>query len=363
MTISLLVVDDVEDNRVALRMRLALAGYEDISEAENGRKALEMLRAGGFDLVLLDIMMPEMDGYAVLSEMKSDTQLRDIPVIMISALDEMSSVVRCIELGAADYLAKPFNPTLLKARVDNCNEKIELRNQERRYFENIETEKKKSDNLLATLLPRQVVRVLKSNRKLPPVHYDDVSILFCDIAGFTEYSENNPPEIVFSQLESLVDEFETIADEFGLMKVKTIGDAVLMAGGLLDDLDTPVRSAVACGQAMIDASRRHEAGWHLRIGIDHGPVVAGVIGRTRYQFDVWGDTVNTASRIQEFAALDTVTLSGRAWHQLRDASRGRSLGIVELKGKRSIEVVECLELRHPPRDLRQFSIGPGRQPN
>jgi len=345
MTISILVADDVENNRVALKMRLALIGYDDITEAENGREALEKLVAGEFDLLLLDIMMPEMDGYAVLSEMKSDTRLRDIPVIMISALDDISSVVRCIELGAADYLTKPFNPTLLKARIDNYAEKIQFKTQEKLYIKNIEDEKRKADDLLAALLPNQIVRILKRSRNLPPIAYDDVSILFCDIVDFTAYAEGRSPEVVFSQLESLIEGFEEIADGLDLMKVKTIGDAVMIAGGLLDDLDTPVHSAVACGQAMIEAAKSHEAKWQLRIGIDHGPVVAGVIGRTRFQFDVWGDTVNTASRIQEIAAPNTVNLSGRAWHHLRDASRGRSLGMVELKGKRSIEVVECLELR------------------
>lgn len=362
MTISVLVVDDVENNRMALKMRLALAGYEDVAEAGNGRQALEMLGAGDFDLVLLDIMMPETDGYAVLSEMKSDTKLRDIPVIMISALDDINSVIRCIELGAADYLTKPFNPTLLKARIDNYAEKIELRHHERTYFEKLEEEKKRADDLLATLLPRQIARVLKSNRKLPPIAYDDVSILFCDIVDFTEYAESKPPEIVFSQLESLIEQFENISDEFDLMKVKTIGDAVLIAGGLLTDLDQPVHSAVACGQAMIEAAKTHEAAWQIRIGIDHGPVVAGVIGRTRYQFDVWGDTVNTASRIQEIAAPNTVNLSGRAWHHLRDASRGRSLGMVELKGKRSIEVVECLEL-HQPSEASSACLAPDHGPS
>lgn len=171
-----------------------------------------------------------------------------------------------------------------------------------------------------------------------------MSILFCDIVGFTTYAESHPPDIVFSQLEGLMEEFEKLADEFALMKVKTIGDAVMMAGGLLDDLEAPAHSATACGLAMIEAANRHEAAWQIRVGIDHGPVVAGVIGRTRYQFDVWGDTVNTAWRIQEIAAPGTVNLSGRAWHHLRNASRGRSLGMVELKGKHSIEVVECLEL-------------------
>lgn len=345
MSLAILIVDDVEDNRVALKMRLALAGYETISEAAGGRQALEMLRDGAYDLMLLDVMMPEMNGYDVLTEMKSDTELRNVPVIMISALDDINSVIRCVELGAVDYLAKPFNPTLLKARIDSFAERAQLKAQEARYLEDLEAEKGRADELLATLLPRQIARILKSNRKLPPIRYDDVSLLFCDIVAFTTYAENEAPEVVFSQLESLIETFESLAEEHGLMKVKTIGDAIVIAGGLLREIEDPARAAAACGMAMVDAARRHEAGWQVRIGIDYGPVVAGVIGRTQFQFDVWGDTVNTASRIQEIARPNTVNLSGRAWQHLRTVSRGRSLGMVEIKGKQAIEVVECQELR------------------
>ena len=117
---TLLVVDDNDDNRYTLTRRLKRQGYENIEIAENGREALDKLRAQAFDLVLLDIMMPEMNGYEVLEHMKADMALRDVPVIMISALDDMESVVRCVELGAEDYLPKPFNATLLKARVGAC---------------------------------------------------------------------------------------------------------------------------------------------------------------------------------------------------------------------------------------------------
>ncbi len=124
---ALLVVDDIEDNRYTLIRRLNRQGYENVVEAENGRQALDLMRERAFDLVLLDIMMPEMDGYEMLEEVKSDPNLRDIPVIMISAIDEMDSVVKCIELGAEDYLPKPFNRTLLQARVGASLEKKKLR--------------------------------------------------------------------------------------------------------------------------------------------------------------------------------------------------------------------------------------------
>jgi DNA-binding response OmpR family regulator len=126
---ALLVVDDIEDNRFALSRRLARQGYLNVTTAADGRQALELLNSRPFDLVLLDIMMPNVNGYEVLAAMKADERLRHIPVIMISAVDEIDSVVRCIDLGAEDYLPKPFNPTLLRARVGACLERKRLHDQ------------------------------------------------------------------------------------------------------------------------------------------------------------------------------------------------------------------------------------------
>ena len=117
---ALLVVDDNDDNRYTLTRRLKRQGYDNVATAEHGRQALELMAARRFDLVLLDVMMPEMDGLEVLETMKADPALRRIPVVMISALDELDSVARCIELGAEDYLTKPFNPTHLRDRVRAC---------------------------------------------------------------------------------------------------------------------------------------------------------------------------------------------------------------------------------------------------
>jgi len=134
---ALLVVDDNEDNRYTLVQRLRRLGYTDVATAVDGRHALERLRERAFDLVLLDVMMPELNGYEVLERLRADDQLRHLPVIMISAVDQLESVVRCIELGADDYLPKPFNPTLLRARVGACLEKKRLRDQEVRYLQDV----------------------------------------------------------------------------------------------------------------------------------------------------------------------------------------------------------------------------------
>jgi len=152
---SILIVDDTPENLRLLVGILSNAGYQ-IRPARDGRTALQSARAALPDLILLDIMMPEMDGYQVLAEMNADTLLREIPVIMISAVDEIDSVVRCIELGAADYLSKPFNPALLKARIGTYAEKARYRAQEAAYHQQVEQEKKRSDDLLATLAQVQI---------------------------------------------------------------------------------------------------------------------------------------------------------------------------------------------------------------
>jgi len=340
-----MIVDDNDDNRFTLSMRLESCGYSNLVTAEDGREALDKMRSQPVDLVLLDIMMPELDGYGVLAEMRADVTLRDIPVVMISALEDINSVVRCVELGATDYLTKPFNPVLLKARVDNCIEKSRYRAQEAAYLERIEGERRRADELLATVLPRPIVRALKRDGRLAPQGYEDVAILFCDVVGFTAYSEKNPPETVFAELEMLIDRFEAIAAQHGLDKIKTIGDAFMATANLLSPLDEPVLAAVACALEMVAATQSVRPDWAVRIGIDHGPVSAGIMGKTQFQFDVWGDTVNTAARIEEYGQPGSVNVSGRAWLHLRNQAQGRSLGFVDLKGKEKIEVIECTGLR------------------
>ena len=133
---SLLVVDDNSMNRIMLSRYITKLGYQ-ATLVENGRQALEKLQGEPFDLVLLDVEMPEMDGYQVLEQLKAEPRLRDIPVIMISAVEELESVVKCIELGAQDYLPKPFNPVLLRARLTACLERKRLRDQEVDYLQQV----------------------------------------------------------------------------------------------------------------------------------------------------------------------------------------------------------------------------------
>ena len=285
---ALLVVDDNEDNRYTLALRLKRQGYEDVATAEHGRKALELLDAHAFDLVLLDIMMPEMNGYEVLETMKGSPKLRDIPVVMISALDEGDSIVRCIEIGAEDYLPKPFNPTLLRARVRACLEKKRLRNREAAYLEQLESEQKRFDDLLYALLPAGAAQELKATGAIRPRQVEDVAVLVCGIVGFAEYRDQRPPEQVVSELQSLLESLEVIALMHGLENIRTTDGVFFATAGLHDRGAEPVLSAARCGLEMVAAAAKAVPCWRIRVGIHFGPVVAGAIGGRRLFYDLWG---------------------------------------------------------------------------
>jgi sigma-B regulation protein RsbU (phosphoserine phosphatase) len=150
----ILVVDDNDDNRYTLTLHLDLEGYRNVVTANDGEEAIERLRSEAFDLVLLDVMMPKVDGYHVLAWLKDQPRLRDLPIIMISALNEMNSVVRCIELGAVDYLLKPFNPVLLKARLGATLEKKRLRDQVNAHLARLESELEAARKLQVGMVPR-----------------------------------------------------------------------------------------------------------------------------------------------------------------------------------------------------------------
>ena len=344
---SLLVVDDNESNRDMLSRRLARLGYT-VALAENGQGALARLREGAFDLMLLDIMMPEMDGYQVLQQIKADDTLRDLPVIVLSALDETASAVRCIELGAEDYLPKPFDSVLLRARISACLEKKRLRDREKLYLQQIEAERRRADELLHVILPGEVVAELKATNEVKPRRFDDVGVLFCDIVGFTAFCDQREPSAVIPYLQQLVETYEDLALRHDLQKIKTIGDCFMAASGLLNPAANPVLNAVRCGQEMIAAAQALPVGLPVRIGIHVGPVVAGVLGRRQYLYDVFGDTVNTAARMESQGEPGSITLSEHAWARVAEQCRGESLGAVQVKGKGLMTVYRFQEFISAP---------------
>jgi adenylate cyclase len=346
LTGALLLVDDDEANRDMLSRRLTRLGHT-VTLAVNGREALDRIRGQSFELLLLDIQMPELNGYEVLEQLKADPVLRTLPVLLLSASDDTERIAHCIEMGAEDYLPKPFDPTLLQARIGACLEKKRLRDREVSYLRQIEDEKRRSDELLHIILPHDVAEELKATNAVKPRRFENVAVLFCDIVGFTAYCDQHPPEEILKHLQALVESFERLTAEHGLEKIKTIGDSFMATAGLLAPMAKPAVSAVRCGLAMIAAARDFPPQWQVRVGVHLGPVVAGVVGRRKYQFDVWGDTVNTAARMEQASAPDTVSVNADTWASLAADCRGESQGVISIKGKGGHEIFRVLEVRQP----------------
>jgi len=254
-------------------------------------------------------------------------------VIVLSASDQLDHVVKCIQKGAQDYLSKPFSPVLLQARIGSCLERKRLRDQETLYLRQIEEEKRRSDELLHVILPRDIAAELKATDAVKPRRFERVGILFCDIVGFTAYSARRGPEEILSHLQTLVEAFEQLCLKHDLEKIKTIGDSFMATAGLVTRLDNPALNCVRCGLDMVAAARELPAGWQVRVGVHVGPVIAGVVGHRKYQYEVWGDAVNTASRMEQAAVAGSVCVNKDTWNVIAEYCCGRSLGRVALKGK------------------------------
>ena len=289
---TILVVDDNRMNRLLLARGLEDEGHTVVF-AEDGREALELLGRQDFDLMLLDVLMPELDGYEVLAKLKLDPHLREIPVVMTSALDELDSVVKCVEMGAEDYLTKPINPVLLNARIAASLEKKRLRDEQRELISKFAT-KEVADDLLT------------SGFSLGGKHLDATS-LFCDIRSFTTISEARDPAETIELLNNYYTlMMDAIGGEGGIVN-QMVGDGLMAIFGAPTPSDDHRRRAVLAARQMLELislfnqeqAARDKVQIEIGIGIASGRVVAGYTGtQRRATYTCVGDTVNVAARLE-----------------------------------------------------------------
>ena len=325
----LLIVDDNKVNRLLLTRNLELMGHK-VSTGENGRVALQMLRREAFDLMLLDIEMPEMDGFEVLSELSKDLHLRDVPVIVTSSLEGIENVVRCIELGAEDYLTKPVNPVLLKARIGASLEKKRLRDQQKELVRRFATAEVAED-LQQTGFSLGGKRVRGS-------------VLFADIREFTPLAESQPPEETIELLNTYYTlMFNAISGHGGIVS-QIAGDGLMAVFGaplpLADHCDAAVRAALEMVELIdlfnVEQASADKAKIRIGIGIASGEMVAGYTGTNdRATYTCIGDTVNVASRLEGHTkvAERTILIDGETRALLRGDVAVESLGPVTIRGK------------------------------
>jgi adenylate cyclase len=273
----ILIVDDNEDNRYTLQLLLESDGHEWVASAASGNEAIALLEKQKFSLVLLDLMMPDLNGDEVLKLIKSDPDKRDIPVVMLSADTHAEKVAQCIELGADDYLPKPFNPTILRARIAAALRRHSLRALENEYLGKIENEKRHSENLLRNILPTEIVTRLRNGESNIADHFEDATVIFADVVGFGKITARMKAFEIVACLNQLFSEFDKLAEDAGIEKIKTIGDNYMAVCGVPTPRPNHARLAAKFALDMIAATVRsvalagalhHSCGAALRPG--HG---------------------------------------------------------------------------------------------
>src|ERR1022692_4533428 len=285
-----LVVDDEEQNRSLLRDPLEARGYE-IAEAENGLQALEKVAARPPDVILLDLMMPKMDGFEVCRRLKKDLKTAHIPILIVTALSERKERLMGIEAGANDFLNKPIDMQDVILRVGNAV-------YAKRLHDQLQAEQEKSERLLLNILPQAIATRMKLGETNIADKHADATVLLADLVGFNSLSATIDPAQTVELLNEVFSAFDILVDKHGLEKIKTLGDAYMVAGGISlprpDHADAIAELAINLRKEIERFNHQYDTSLRLRIGISSGPVVAGVIGRKKFAYDVWGETVNLA---------------------------------------------------------------------
>ncbi len=463
---TIMIVDDSATNRMILEEMVVELGHQ-AETAVNGKEGLDKIRKKLPDILLLDIMMPIMNGYQVLEALKADSKTRDVPVLVISAIDEMDSVLQCIKNGAEDYLPKPINMLLLKARIGAILNRLMAREQEERLRkesearirlivetaleavivtdgqgkiliwnpqatlafgrkpedvmglqlaevvfppafrleynagwndllagkpwkllgstietaamradgtefpcelsisraewnetstfnvfirditerkkaeEALRTEREKSERLLLNVLPGSIATRLKKGEHMIADDFQCATVLFSDLVGFTKISAKISAAELVALLSEIFSGFDRLTHKYGLEKIKTIGDSYMVAGGLpvarADHAEAVANMGLEMLKVLEAVTEKAPEPFRARIGIHSGPVVAGVIGTHKFIYDLWGDAVNTASRMESHGVVGRVQISAATYALVKDKFQCESRGVIEVKGKGPME--------------------------
>ena len=333
----LLVVDDNVNNTQLLKKRLSKQGH-DVVTAQDGREATEsLINHLDTDLILLDIVMPEMNGYEVLKFIRNDNRFHELPVIMISSMDDTDSIYRCIEAGADDYITKPFEKSILDARIASCMEKKKLRDKEKILMQELQEERDRSEHLLLNILPKDIAQRLKSGETDIANKHEDVSIIFCDIINFTPQAQVLSPNNLVKILNTIFKTFDELANKHNIEKIKTIGDSYFAVGGLNTDKTQSAKDIIELGKDFIKAINEIDKNTsnmdlNIRIGIHTGPIVAGVIGKNKFAYDLWGASVNMANRLETTCPPGSIQISEHTKSLLGDSYNYQLKEKTDIKG-------------------------------
>ena len=338
----ILIVDDLPANVLLLERMLGGAGYESITSTLDPHAVQELHKKNGYDLIVLDLQMPGMDGFQVMEGLKQIEKDGYLPVLVITAQPDHK--LRALQAGARDFIGKPFDVAEVLMRVHNLLEvrllhvEIRRKNEElKKLFDQVVAERKVSERLALHLPPDSIAARLQARPDVTADSFADVTVLIADIVGFAELTPAVSPERLALLVDEIFTDFDRLAKARGLKKVKTLGNSYMAAAGVPVPTGDHAARAAHLALDMVEAldhfNERTDHALQVRIGIATGAVVAGVIGRRRYLYDVWGDAVNTASRMESHGVAGRVQLADTTRRRLGEPFLLEERGALEVEGK------------------------------
>jgi class 3 adenylate cyclase len=338
--VSILVVDDDALIRDMLVTMVQELDFEAVP-ARNGAEAMEKLELQTFALVLLDLAMPEVDGYQVLLRIKDDLALRHIPVIVISGMSRLDNAVECLEKGATDFLPKPVNFALLKARIHSCLNLKRLGDLEQEFLQRLEVEQERAERLLLNVLPRAIAERLKQGECNIAEFFADCTVLFSNLVGFSQLTVEVPPADLIQTVNRIFSAFDRLAEGQGLEKIKSMGDTYMVVAGVpnwrTDHAEAVAELALHMRDAIKTINASLERKIKIRIGISTGPVVAGIVGEKKFSYDLWGETVNLASRMQFLGRPGCIQVGPATYERLKDKYYFERSSVQDVEGTGQID--------------------------
>jgi len=324
----ILIVDDLEANVVLLERMLRGAGYSAVSSTSDPQRVGELHRQNRYALILLDLQMPVLDGFQVMEALKEIETEGYLPVLVITAQPDHK--LRALQAGARDFVSKPFDLAEVLMRVRNLVEVRLLHLETKKLYDRVAAEQKVSERLLLNALPQAIVERLKARPEVtangfPEIIADDfaeATILFAGLHDFSRLTERMAATDVVRLLNRIYSSFDVIVQKLGLEKIKIIGESYMIAAGVPlprpDHAEAIAEAALALQQEIARFDAHNEETFSLRIGINTGPVVAGVIGQTKFSYDVWGETVNTAWHMETYGAPGHIQVNETTYARLCD---------------------------------------------